>query len=77
MSAGRKRDPVWICFKELSANPGKTGCRARCKDCGVELQGLVVRLKDHKLKCKGLESAESESDAGNAVTNNSTMVHDS
>jgi hypothetical protein len=27
------------------------GCRAKCKGCGLELQGLVARMKDHKVKC--------------------------
>jgi len=29
------------------------GCRAKCKDCGCEFQGLVSRMKDHKSRCVG------------------------
>jgi len=31
-AAGRKRDPIWNCFDELRSI-GKTGSRAKCKDC--------------------------------------------
>ena len=33
------------------------GCRAKCKDCGTEMQGLVSRMKDHMTKCVGQEQA--------------------
>jgi hypothetical protein len=61
MSAGRKRDPIWNYFTELPANLGKTGCRAKCNECGVELQGLVARMKGHKMKCNGAEELQSTS----------------
>lgn len=53
-AAGRKRDPVWSCFNELPAGGKKgLGCRAKCTDCGFELQGLVARMKAHRAKCVG------------------------
>lgn len=51
--AGRKRDPIWNFYNEIPHAPGKTGSRARCKDCGTEMQGLVARMKDHRQKCEG------------------------
>lgn len=54
-NAGRKRDPIWSCYIELPHVTGKTGSRAKCKDCGTEMQGLVVRMKDHRQKCTGGE----------------------
>ena len=50
-SAGRKRDPIWNCYTALPHVPGKLGCRAKCKDCGVELQGLVALMRNHKQTC--------------------------
>lgn len=47
---GRKQDSVWIYF-EKSVSVGKTGCRAKCKTCGKEMQGLVARLKQHYQEC--------------------------
>ena len=53
-AAGRKRDAIWSCFDELPAGGKKgLGCRAKCKDCGFELQGLVARMKGHRAKCAG------------------------
>lgn len=54
-NAGRKQDPIWGCYIKLPNVTGKTGSRAKCKDCGAEMQGLVVRMKDHMHKCKGGE----------------------
>jgi len=34
--AGRKQDSVWLYYVKL-ANPGKTGCRAKCKQCGKDM----------------------------------------
>jgi uncharacterized protein YuzB (UPF0349 family) len=51
MSAGRKKDPIWVYFIEVPTATGK-GCRAKCKVCAKEIQGLVARLKAHHEKCR-------------------------
>lgn len=58
--AGRKKDNIWNFFiKKMPSGTSKarTGCRAQCKDCGFELQGLVDRMKKHQKKCPGLVPA--------------------
>ena len=45
---------------------GKKGCRAKCKECGFELQGLVARMKDHKAKCMGKPDEDSVTYEGTA-----------
>lgn len=50
-SSGRKNDPVWNYFLKLSTTSGK-GYRAKCKECSLELQGIVSRLKSHREKCQ-------------------------
>lgn len=62
-NAGRKRDLVWNYFHKIETE--KSGCRAKCKRCGQEVQGLVDRLKKHHLICEVqiievCESADSE-----------------
>lgn len=48
--AGRKEDSVWQYFiKKTEKN--KLGCRAVCKYCKKEIQGLVQRLKKHHEIC--------------------------
>lgn len=54
MSAGRKRDPIWLYFKE-KFEVGKKGSRAICKKCEKEMQGLVARLKNHLSICASIE----------------------
>ena len=46
--AGRKRDAVWAWFEEIPAKFRKKGNKAKCKDCGVQKQGSVARMKNHK-----------------------------
>ena len=48
--SGRKADPIWYHFEKLTSKTA-TGCRAKCKNCGFELQGLVQRMKKHYDKC--------------------------
>ena len=50
MSAGRKQDAVWLLFEKLPA-PSATGCKAKCKDCGKVMQGIVARMKQHRGTC--------------------------
>jgi transcription termination factor NusB len=50
--SGRKKDGIWQHFVEITNKfKGKTGCRAMCKLCEKEMQGLVQRLKQHREKC--------------------------
>lgn len=49
--AGRKQDAVWLNFDRVRPTSGKSGFRAKCKDCGKEMQGLVARLKQHHGAC--------------------------
>jgi hypothetical protein len=50
--SGRKKDSIWQHFIEKPGSfKGKTGSRAVCKTCKIEMQGLVQRLKTHHEKC--------------------------
>ena len=49
---GRKQDSSWQHFTR-TVTPGKQGCRATCKSCNKEMQGLVARMKDHLKLCTG------------------------
>lgn len=60
--SGRKKDPIWIYYKELPVVPGKKGTRAECKACKKELQGLVARLTNHHDKCPGKQINSGEED---------------
>ena len=59
--SGRKSDPVWEYFERIPSKSGK-GWRAICKQCKLELQGIVVRLKFHREKCQQLQTEVSEED---------------
>jgi uncharacterized protein YuzB (UPF0349 family) len=64
MSAGRKKDPVWVYFDEEKTSTDKgVRIKAKCKSCGKQLQGLVARLKDHKGKCISGHIEDSDSEA--------------
>ena len=52
-SCGRKEDIVWQHFQK-SVTPGKKGCRAACRYCPKDMQGIPSRLKDHLKECKGV-----------------------
>lgn len=56
-NAGRKKDDIWNNFVQIP-NENKTGTRAKCKLCGVELQGLVERLKTHSRNCTSNDDVE-------------------
>jgi len=74
-AAGRKRDPVWSCFHQLPAGGIKgLGCRAKCKDCGTELQGLVARMKAHRAKCAGQSDEATASGLSLEAAENSTVA---
>ena len=61
--SGRKSDPVREHFDKIPSKSGKAW-RAICKDCKLELQGLVARLKNHREKCQQLQSEEDVDDPG-------------
>ncbi len=46
----RKGDVIWRIFEKKMV-VGKSGCRATCKLCKKEMQGLVDRLKKHSEEC--------------------------
>ncbi|XP_050507193.1 uncharacterized protein LOC126891479 [Diabrotica virgifera virgifera] len=48
--SGRKEDPIWQ-FYIKTTNPNKLGCRAICRKCRKDIQGLVQRLKAHHDVC--------------------------
>jgi hypothetical protein len=48
--SGRKSDAIWNSF-EKKVNVGMTGCKAVCKNCRKEMQGLVERMKKHVGEC--------------------------
>ena len=50
-SQGRNEFSVWQHFIKNKV-VGKLGCRAVCKKCDKQLQGLVDRLKSHWETCK-------------------------
>ena len=55
--SGRKSDPVWQYFERTPSKSGK-GWRAKCKNCSLELQGLVARLKSHREKYQQTEDMD-------------------
>ena len=54
--SGRKLDSIWQYF-DKSVTPGKTGCRATCKACSKDIQGIPERMKAHIHKCNVADSA--------------------
>lgn len=56
--AGRKKDIIWADFIELPPRPNITGIRVKCKICKKELQGIVQRLKKHKITCCNRDSED-------------------
>lgn len=61
--SGRKKDLIWQFFKEKSGKAeGKPGCRATCKKCNLEMQGLVARMKKHWEKCKSVNNNNEDID---------------
>lgn len=61
-SGGRKRDVVWLSFNEIKLESRK-GIRAECKSCKKELEGQVVRMRSHLLKCKGKGRSDTNENA--------------
>lgn len=62
MSAGRKSNVLWEHFKRVP-NANKTGWRAICNSCQVELQGVLDRMKKHFEQCRSrgdIQSLESD-----------------
>ena len=52
-SCGRKEDSIWQYFHK-SVTPGKAGCRATCRFCPKEMQGIPSRLRLHLTQCTGV-----------------------
>ena len=46
----RQLDSVWKHFEKV-VQIGKTGCRAKCKRCSKDIQGIVARMKYHMEIC--------------------------
>ena len=56
---GRKQDSIWFYFERLVV-PGKTGCRAKCKSCSKDMQGLVTRMKQHHQLCSSEDTQDTQ-----------------
>jgi hypothetical protein len=55
---GRKRDSVWLNFDEVKIESRK-GKRAKCKECGGEMEGLTQRMRKHlEQKCPSFDPME-------------------
>jgi len=57
---GRKLDSVWLYFDKV-VEAGKTGCTAKCTECGKDIQGLVSRLRQHRLEMYTVQTEETTS----------------
>lgn len=51
MNIGRKKDFLWSKFEEIQPSERHKCIRAKCKKCGVEMAGLLKRMKVHFEKC--------------------------
>lgn len=60
---GRYKDPIWSEFVEVKDAGGKVSYE--CKNCKKKVSGKVLRLRNHKHKCKNLSSANTDSDSSN------------
>ena len=59
--SGRQKEAIWGEFIEIPTAI-ITSKRVKCKTWGLEMQGLVQRLKDHKAtKCQGSSPIQDES----------------
>lgn len=67
--AGRKKDGIWVYFIEESTSSGK-GAKATCRICGLQMMGIVARMKKHKEKCA---SNESENETTQIVKENKSF----
>ncbi|XP_042908365.1 uncharacterized protein [Parasteatoda tepidariorum] len=61
MSAGRKKDPIWVYYNE-KIELGKKGSKAICNLCQKEMQGLVSRMKMHHEVCVAKNEVEKKKD---------------
>lgn len=83
MPGGRHKDPVWSLFERTQQG---TGWKAKCKQCGLVMQGIPSRMKTHSTACLQKHSEDiiviSEStskDAGGVAVNiahNSSPHHE-
>ena len=60
--AGQKKDAVWTWFEEIPAKFRKKGNKAKYKGCGVQMQGLVAQMRNHKSvgKCNILKDVQDD-----------------
>lgn len=65
-SGGRKKDGVWDNFIQR-IQEDKKGSRAVCKECGQEMQGLVVRMKQHLSVCRSKTANQGDEAAAAGV----------
>lgn len=57
--AGRKKDDIWIYFNEEPTFSGK-GVKAKCKNCGKVIMGIVARLKKHVEQCLSYDKKDDD-----------------
>ena len=60
----KPKDPIWNSFTILEDNKKKQkktkkNISAACKDCNIEVNAKVLRLKNLRQKCLGLKKPES------------------
>jgi len=77
-ATGRKRDSIWLYFEDIVKATERTGKRARCKACKLEMEGQVARLKQHVEKCCSTEKDDDvlliDGDATKAVSGGCSAV---
>ena len=47
---GRIKDVIWANFDQIFKS-GRKGVRARCTFCEIEMEGQVIRMKNHLVNC--------------------------
>ena len=52
---GRKPSHVWEHFKEIIVS-GRKGCRAKCNNCDIVIEGQAAQLQNHLKKCNSSRS---------------------
>lgn len=82
--SGRKKDCVWLYFDKFTVH-GKSGCKAKCKKCAKQMQGLVSRMKQHVQDCNSnttsmcdlitADSRDTEQQAHDAIPDSPATPH--
>lgn len=55
----RTKDIIWNNFERIKSGTA-TGYKAKCKACGILLQGIVDRMRVHADKCSGATETDEE-----------------